>query len=26
MAYRLDTYIGIGLFSAMVAYDTHMAV
>lgn len=26
MCHRADTYIGLGLFTAMVAYDTHVAI
>jgi len=24
--HRADTYVGLGIFSAMVAYDTHLAL
>lgn len=26
MCHRADTYIGLGIFTAMVAYDTHVAI
>lgn len=26
MAHRIDTYAGVGVFSAFVAYDTHVAL
>jgi hypothetical protein len=25
-AFRADTFLGIGIFSALVAYDTHKAI
>jgi len=26
MVYRADTFLGVGLFSALIAYDTHCAI
>ena len=26
IVYRADTFLGVGLFTAFVAYDTHMAI